>query len=115
MVVLGLEKEFGVKAKIKNYIGSVVGQFTNWEGAKVEKTTVYFLCEYESDVENPKKKDEELEGVKSKVGWVGLDELATKMKSQTSSFGRTDYDESSILERVKNIIFKNKLGYPRLC
>jgi len=102
MVAFGLEKEFGVRTKIRSYLGSIVGQFTNWENAGVEKTTVYFLCEYDGDIENPKMKDEELEGIKSKVEWADLDDLIAKMKSQASSFGRTDYDESSVLKRVKS-------------
>ncbi|MBI2633354.1 MAG: NUDIX hydrolase [Parcubacteria group bacterium] len=104
MIVFGLEKEFGVRAKIKSYLGSIVGQFTNWEDAEIEKTTVYFLCEYNGEIKNSKKRDEESEGIKGKIEWLELDDLMIKMKSQVSPFNGGVYNESSILQRVKSEI-----------
>lgn len=103
MVTIGLAEEFGVKVKIESYLGSIVSNFTNWEKADIEKTTVYFLCKYEGNIENPQIKDEKLqwENAKSTVEWVALDELITKIKAQAVVFERTDYNESSILQKVK--------------
>lgn len=104
MVFFGLRKEFGVRAKIESFLGSIVGEFTNWEQAVIKKTTLYFLCEYEGKLENFPGKGDDLEGIQSAVEWIKLDDLIAKMKSQAISFGRTDYDESSVLEKVKSSI-----------
>lgn len=104
MIAAGLKKEFGARAKIESYLGSIVGQFTGGEGAVIEKTTVYFLCKYEGETEGFPAQSDDLEGIQSKIEWIKLDDLISKMKSQAVSFRRTDYDESSILERAKSVI-----------
>lgn len=42
----GLQEEFGAKASMRHYIGSIVSRFSlAKEGSTVEKTTLYFLCD----------------------------------------------------------------------
>lgn len=101
MVAFGLEKEFGVRANIKCCLGSIISRFINWEGADVEKTTAYFLCEYESVIEDPKMEGETLEGIKGNAEWIDINDAVERMKVQSASFGRTDYDESEILQRAR--------------
>lgn len=95
----GLREEFGVKAKTKSYLGAVVSSFTNWQGAKVEKTTLYFLC---TPIGAPAKikRMESHYGARSSREWKSVRFLIPQMKKQGRILKRTDFDESEVLKRV---------------
>ncbi|MEK9185951.1 MAG: hypothetical protein AAB863_04210 [Patescibacteria group bacterium] len=60
---------------------------------------MYFLCKLKNqDLEKRSRGDVEYE---SQVEWHTVDFLIPKMKEQAVRFGRTDVDESSILEKIK--------------
>lgn len=92
----GLREEMGAKVKIKAYLGSIVSEFP-----RGEKTTLYFLCELENMDLSKRKADDEEAG--SEVAFIPIDTLIKKMNAQYSRYQRTDLDESSVLEKVKNI------------
>lgn len=95
----GLEEEFGMKARLKSYIGSIVSHFLIQDsGVLVEKTTLYFLCEYISlDISKRKKGD--LEST-SELVWVEPSKLILQMKEQGKRLRREDIDESIVLEKI---------------
>lgn len=95
----GLMEEFGATGELVNYVGSIEGHFKH-EGIDVQKTTLYFLCNLiQQDISKRGSGDIEDESV---IEWQRLEFLIPIMKEQSVRFGRTDVDESSILERVKN-------------
>ncbi len=96
----GLREEFGAEAEIMDYIGSIKSHFTH-KGAEAEKTTAYFLCKLVSQDLN-QRSQEDIEG-KSNVEWQTADFLIPKMKDQLAKYGRTDIDESEILERFQKL------------
>lgn len=97
----GLRKEFGVRAKVRGYLGSIASSFENWEGAKIEKTTLYFLC---APIGTPKnvKRMESHEGATSVCEWQPKKFLIAQMKKQGRLLKRDDFDESKILEELKH-------------
>jgi hypothetical protein len=95
----GLMEEFGIEADLVDYIGSIQSHFQS-KGVKIEKTTLYFLCKLKNqDLNKRSSGDVEYE---SQVEWLSADFLIPKMKEQAIKFGRTDVDESKILEKIKN-------------
>lgn len=108
----GLMEEFGIEAELVDYVGSIQSHFeikrketptlsvgAPTESVGVEKTTLYFLCKLKNqDLEKRSKGDVEYE---SQVEWQTADFLIPKMKAQSAKYGRTDIDESKILERLK--------------
>lgn len=96
----GLKEEFGMKATLKTYLGSLDSHWvTSTDNVKIEKTTLYFLCELISyNIADRRENDPERSSV---VRWVNIRELITKMKEQAKRLGNTTLDESQILERVK--------------
>lgn len=100
----GLQEEFGAKAKLITYIGSIQSHFPAKIGRDIliEKTTLYFLMEcITCDTSERKADDGEAH---SKIEWHDVDYLIQKMRAQTRKFRRDDMDESEILERVRNMI-----------
>ena len=95
-VTRGLMEEFGATGVIEDYVGSIVGRFDH-EGVEVEKTTVYFLCRLTS--QDLSKRSGDIES-KTKIEWQKPEFLIPLMKQQPERFGRTDVDESYILERA---------------
>ena len=94
----GLMEEFGIEAKLVDYVGSIQSHFKN-KGVEIEKTTLYFLCKLKTqDLSKRSSGDVEFE---SQVVWRGADFLIPKMKEQSKKYGRTDVDESAILERLR--------------
>jgi ADP-ribose pyrophosphatase YjhB (NUDIX family) len=95
----GLKEEFGIRAKIQRYLGSFTGSFRNWQGKTVQKTTLYFLCRL---LGTPKKTRhiENHYGVKSAREWQKIGFLKRQMKKQGRLLGRSDFNESAILERL---------------
>ncbi|MEK7117959.1 MAG: NUDIX hydrolase [Patescibacteria group bacterium] len=94
----GLMEEFGVEAELVDYTGSIQSHFKSGK-VEIEKTTLYFLCKLKNqDLEKRSRGDVEYE---SQVEWHTVDFLIPKMKEQVVRFGRTDVDESSILEKIK--------------
>lgn len=104
----GLMEEFGVEAIIIQFIGTIISHFINWEGVEIEKTTVYFLCKLEksdqSKITHPDKFEKQL----GMIEWQDINFLIQKMKEQSETLQKTDYDESIILERSLNYINKNE-------
>lgn len=97
----GLMEEMGIDAKIQRYIGSIVSSFMR-EEEKVEKTTLYYLCELTNF--DLSRRDENDEDASNDIVWLPIDELIAKSSDQFQRSGRDDFDESKILERAKKYI-----------
>jgi hypothetical protein len=96
----GLMEEFGIEAELIDYIGSIQSHFES-KGITIEKTTLYFLCKLKNqDLTKRSSGDVEYE---SQVEWQTADFLIPRMKEQARIYGRTDVDESPILEKIKNV------------
>lgn len=98
----GLKEEFGMKARIVAYLGSLESSFQNWEGAMLQKTTLYFLCT--PITQNPKwitsaETQTGHFGEGSVLGWKPAQWLTTQMEKQGKQMKRTDFDESEIVKR----------------
>lgn len=95
----GLQEEFGMKATLKRYLGSLDSHWVTKDNVRINKTTLYFLCNPISfDIKNRKEDDSEEMSV---IKWMNIKDLITKMKEQEERFGgNTTLDESAILERV---------------
>ena len=91
----GLTEEYSMTGTLERYVGSLVTWF-DLDGARVERTVLYFLCKLISigkrDLDDP-------ESI-SEIKWMTIDELIAIMKTQ-----RED-DESKILENVKKFYLK---------
>lgn len=98
----GLMEEFGATGELVDYVGSIEGHFKH-QGVDIQKTTLYFLCKLkEQDISKRGSDDVEDEiEAKTIIEWQTVDYLIPLMKEQSVRFGRTDIDESSILERMK--------------
>lgn len=94
----GLMEEWGVTAEIKNYIGSIKSDFPAANGERVQKTTLYFLCQLKSQ-EIEKRQADDFESV-SKVEWLDPKILRQSMATQPARYNRTDIDESLIIRSV---------------
>lgn len=94
----GLQEEFGATADLVDYVGSIKSTFQH-KGVSIEKTTLYFVCKLINQ-DLSKRTGDDIES-KSNIEWHKSDFLIPRMKEQAIKFGRTDIDESSILERVK--------------
>lgn len=95
----GLMEEFGATAELVDYIGSIEGHFKH-KGVDVQKTTLYFLSKL-SRQDISRRGSGDIED-KSIIEWRTPDYLIPLMKEQAVRFGRTDVDESSILEKIKD-------------
>lgn len=96
----GLKEEFGATGELVDYIGSIEGHFKH-KGVDVQKTTLYFLCKLKhQDISERGSGDIEDQSI---IEWRAPDYLIPLMKEQSVRFGRTDIDESSILEKIKGI------------
>ncbi|MEK7118086.1 MAG: NUDIX domain-containing protein [Patescibacteria group bacterium] len=94
----GLQEEFGATGEFVDYVGSIKGAFMH-KGVEIEKTTLYFLCKLvDQDLLSRAADDDETQSV---IEWQTPDYLISRMKAQAIKYGRTDVDESSILERLK--------------
>ncbi len=98
----GLMEEFGATAEIKDYIGSIQSHFKD-EEVEGEKITLYFLCNL-IDQNQSRRDTSDVEG-QTDLEWHPLDFLIEKMRKQGLDHPeRTDMDESSILERLKQLL-----------
>lgn len=93
----GLLEEFGARAEIADYIGPIVSHWKH-NDVEVEKTTIYFLCKLIDQDESKRTGDIESKTI---LEWHTADFLIPKMKEQSKKYGRTDIDESQILEKLK--------------
>lgn len=93
----GLQEEFGIKAQLVSYVGSVVSKFNGlWHN--IEKTTIYFLMEYDGVSEKGRNLDDkEVEGTNSIVEWHQPVFLIKQMKKQTAEYKRPDIDEAKVI------------------
>lgn len=95
----GLMEEFGMKADLKSYLGSIVAHFPIVNSdIVVEKTTLYFLCDFISQDESLRSQ-EDIER-ESEIKWYDPSDLIIRMKEQGKRLGREDMDESSVVERI---------------
>jgi NADH pyrophosphatase NudC (nudix superfamily) len=91
----GLLEEFGAKARLNKYLGSLTAHFKRDQGL-IQKTTLYFSCDLtEQRGEWRKPNDEEKD---AQVVWKSADFLIPKMKGQRK-YGE-DLDESEVLEKL---------------
>lgn len=93
----GLKEEFGATGEIIDYVGSIKSVFKH-KGVEVEKTTAYFLCKLIGQDASLRSGDD-IES-KTAIEWKRPEFLISVMKKQAVKFGRTDVDESSILEKI---------------
>ncbi len=102
----GLKEEFGVMARVVGYLGSLESSFQNWEGVRVQKTTLYFFCV--STTQNSKW----ITSAETRTGHFGKGSilewrtgrwLMAQMRKQGKQMKRTDFDESEIVKRFLNI------------
>lgn len=98
-IARGLMEEFGATAEILDYVGSIKSHFKSKE-VEIEKTTIYFLCKLIS--QDVSKRSGDIES-KSELEWQTADFLIPKMKAQSIKYGRTDIDESEILEKFRGM------------
>lgn len=94
----GLLDEFGARAKVNAYVGSLKTYF-QFEEHRIEKTTLYFLCVLESRNNSWRKYDHP--ECDSTIECHPIDFLIPKMKEQAQRLNRSHLDESYILERAK--------------
>ncbi len=98
----GLMEEFGITATLNRYVGSIVSKFlVSGTDVEIEKTTLYFLCDFVSIDESLRKK-EDVESA-SEIRWMEPTDLIVKMKEQGKRLGRSDADESVVIENVSNM------------
>jgi len=93
----GLTEEFNIEAKLIDFLGSIQSQYKD-RNFKLEKTTIYFLCEYLRDLDRPRDITD-MEG-DSIIEWLKPADLIKKMKDQFNRYGREDADESKIIEKL---------------
>ncbi|MFA6459184.1 MAG: NUDIX domain-containing protein [Candidatus Paceibacterota bacterium] len=95
----GLMEEFGAESTIRHYIGAIVSKFFLAEDEPaVEKTTLYFLCDFIYKDETKRKLGDPECG--SKIVWMKPNDLIEKMKEQGIRLGRKDADESQVVENA---------------
>jgi hypothetical protein len=92
----GLLEEFGMKAKLVRYLGSIVSSFGPEN--PVQKTTLYFEMKF-TEQSNAWRREDDPEKDADKV-WKDPSFLIERMKDQRSRLNRTDLDESEVLERL---------------
>jgi NADH pyrophosphatase NudC (nudix superfamily) len=98
----GLKEEFGIVAEPLSFLGSIVSHLPMvGSNALMEKTTLYFLCDFISIDETLRSKNDP--ETASQIKWLPRDELISKMKEQVKRFKREDADESIVLERISAI------------
>lgn len=107
----GLMEEFGAKAEIITYIGSIVIN-EKWFGeikkeVTVEKTTLYFLVKLISQDNALREKDDRESS--SEIVDMDIDKLIEKMKDQIKRYKIPSLDESKILIDTKKYILSNSL------
>lgn len=95
----GLQEEFGATGEIIDYVGAIKSNFKH-KGVDVEKTTLYFLCTLINQ-DASRRTGQDIES-QSTIEWQTPGYLIPLMKEQSIRFGRTDVDESSILEKIKD-------------
>jgi len=93
----GLAEEFNIKAKLVDFLGSIQSRYSD-QNRGIEKTTIYFLCEYLEDLKSPRN-THDAEG-DSEIKWMEPQELFQKMKEQSQRIKREDADESKIVEKL---------------
>lgn len=95
----GLMEEFGVTGEITGYLGPIISHFYSKRlDDNIEKTTIYFLVKLIKLDES--KRDPNDPEFASQIQWYKPEFLIPKMKEQGKHPGRSDLDESSILERL---------------
>lgn len=95
----GLREEFGMKAELVSYLGSITSLLDLKDFAKVEKTTLYFLCKPISfDFDKRKVDDPESS---SNIKWIKVNDLIPLMKRQAEKYNREDADESKVLMCIR--------------
>jgi ADP-ribose pyrophosphatase YjhB (NUDIX family) len=92
----GLLEEFGIKAELTRYLGSIVSSFG--ARSKVQKTTIYFEMKFLEQKDDWRRADDP-EKDAEKV-WKEPSFLIESMTEQGKRLHRTDLDESEVLKRL---------------
>lgn len=100
----GLMEEFGAKAEIVHFLGSLQSTVKNNEFSFL-KTTIYFLAKLKSLDENKRSKGD-LEG-ESELRFMDPVELESIMKKQGKKYTDIDSDESLIVRNYINNQYLN--------
>lgn len=95
----GLKEEFRVKASMRDFLGPVISHY-GFKDYQIEKTTLFFLCDFQSYVEGSVSGFE----TDGKLEWRDIDFLTEKNIAQAKHLGRDDIDDSIALERAKQLI-----------
>ena len=95
----GLREEFGATATLSRYLGSIASNFPDSHGRTIHKTTLYFAMDLQNLGAWPKG-DGESDGA---LEWHDPKFLIKAMKSQVTRLQREDWDESAVLERLRDL------------
>jgi ADP-ribose pyrophosphatase YjhB (NUDIX family) len=101
----GLMEEFGAKATIETYMGSIVATLDT--SSQIQKTTLYFLCTLDEINEQWRKSDDEERD--SHIEWHSPEFLIKKMQRQMQTYRQEDLDESAVLERLAHLPIKSEV------
>lgn len=93
----GLMEEFGIKAELVRYLGSIISSFG--AASAVQKTTIYFEMKFLEQRDEWRRHDDP-EKDAEKV-WKDPSFLIEHMQDQGSRLHRTDLDESEVLKRLR--------------
>jgi hypothetical protein len=97
----GLREEFGMTARPVRYLGSLESSFRETHGAKIWKTTLYFLCTpVRVPGRNVRVKQERHYGCASEKVWRDAGFLVRAMQKQGRVLKRSDFNESAIVARI---------------
>ena len=94
----GLREEFGATATLRRYLGPIISRFPDSHGRSIHKTTLYFLMDLQKLGDWPKH-DGESDGA---LEWRDPEFLIKTMKAQAKRLHREDWDESAVLERLRD-------------
>ena len=93
----GLMGEFGMTGRIEMFLGAIVSHFKRNEiPLLLEKTTLYFLVTLLTF--QPEKRIKDIENT-SNIEWKSGEFLSQEMPLQARRLGRSDVDESLVIER----------------
>jgi hypothetical protein len=100
----GLMEEFGAKARPIGFLGSLISDFlitgVDEKIEEVQKTTLYFLCEFES-LDEALRNSGDVEG-KSILKWMAIPDLVKHMQKWQGV--NANLDESEVLLRASKYL-----------
>lgn len=103
----GLAEEFGIKAEIKDYLGSIISNFHHGRtNESIEKTTTYFLCT--NPIELPEGRTGDGVEISSKLEWHNPRDMIEISKAQAKACNSADLDESKMLLRTAILLEESR-------